>query len=173
MEKLINTLSRGEGKPVALDEHILSLSDGIIGTVAFGNIYASDKFNQNRNFQHALDDALEMLSNAGSSAQDLFPKAIGRVVDRLNGFHARRERIFKQLDAFFEMVIEQHMDPKRSVPENGGDLVDVLIDHWKNPRGTINFARDNVKAVLFVSSLISSVTFLHGFSKIETLIKAS
>ncbi|OEL13376.1 4-hydroxyphenylacetaldehyde oxime monooxygenase [Dichanthelium oligosanthes] len=149
VEKLISTLSRAEGKPVALDEHILSLSDGIIGMVAFGNIYGSDKFSQNKNFQDALDDVMEMLSGSGSSAEDLLPRAIGRLVDRLTGFINRRERIFRQLDAFFEMVIEQHLDPKRALPENGGDFVDVLIDLWKKPRGTFSFTRDHVKAIIF------------------------
>ncbi|RCV06467.1 hypothetical protein SETIT_1G164900v2 [Setaria italica] len=149
VEKLISTLSHAEGKPVALDEHVLSLSDGIIGMVAFGNIYGSDKFSQNKNFQDALDDVMEMLSGSGSSAEDFLPKAIGRLVDRLTGFIARRERIFRQLDAFFEMVIEQHLDPKRAPPENGGDLVDVLIDLWKKPCGTFSFTKDHVKAIIF------------------------
>ncbi|KAF7106446.1 hypothetical protein CFC21_107175 [Triticum aestivum] len=149
VEKLISTLNRAEGKPVALDEHILSLSDGIIGTVAFGNIYGGDKFSQNNNFQDALDDVMEMLSSSGSSAEDLFPIAVGRLVDRLTGFIARRERIFLQLDAFFEMVIEQHLDPNRVLPENGGDLIDVLIDLWKKPRGAFIFTKDHVKAIIF------------------------
>ena len=46
---------------------------------------------------------------SGSSAEDLFPRTVGRLLDRLTGFVARRERIFHQLDGFFEMVIEQHL----------------------------------------------------------------
>ncbi|KAM3195707.1 hypothetical protein ACQJBY_071703 [Aegilops geniculata] len=149
VEKLMSTLSHAEAKPVALDEHILSLSDGIIGTVAFGNIYGSDKFSQNNSFQDALDDVMKMLSSSGSSAEDLLPGVIGRLVDHLTGFIARRERIFKQLDSFFETVIEHHLDPKRVLPENGGDLIDVLIDLWKKPHGTLSFTKDHVKAVIF------------------------
>ncbi|CAN6231716.1 unnamed protein product [Urochloa humidicola] len=153
VEKLVATLRRSEGKPVALDEHVLSLSDGIIGTVAFGNIYGSDKFssqsNQDgRSFQGALDDVMEMLSGSGSSAEDLLPQAVGRLIDRLTGFVARRERIFRQLDAFFETVIEQHLDGRK--PESGGgDLVDVLIDLWKKPRGTFSFTKEHVKDIIF------------------------
>ncbi|KAF7045547.1 hypothetical protein CFC21_054643 [Triticum aestivum] len=149
VENLMGTLRRAEAKPVALDEHILSLSDGIIGTVAFGNIYGSDKFSQNNSFQAALDDVMEMLSSCGSSAEDLLPGVVGRLVDRVTGFVARRERIFTQLDAFFEMVIEHHLDPKRVLPQNGGDLIDVLINLWKKPRGTFSFTKDHVKAVIF------------------------
>jgi len=149
VERLASTLRRAEGKPVALDEHVLRLSDGIIGTVAFGSIYGGDRFaQQNRSFQDAIDDVMEMLAGAGSSAEELLPGAVGRLVDRLTGFAARRERIFRQLDAFFETVIEQHLDHPR--PENAGDLVDVLIDLWKNPRGAFTFTKDHVKAIIFV-----------------------
>ncbi|KAJ1261317.1 hypothetical protein BS78_09G019900 [Paspalum vaginatum] len=167
VEKLMATLtSRAAARqPVALDELVLRLSDGIIGTVAFGNIYGSDKFGANKSFQHALDDAMEMLSTPGSSAEDLsMPTAVGRLVDRLTGFTARRERIFRQLDAFFEMVIEQHLlDPERRViPETGGDLVDVLIGLWKKPADktsgstAFSFTRDHVKAVIF-STFIAGI----------------
>lgn len=157
--ELISALSRAEAKPVALDEHILRLSDGVIGTVAFGNIYGSDKFSHNDNFQHALDDAMEMLSGSGSSAEDLFPRAVGHLVDRLTGFVARRERIFRQLDDFFETVIEQHLDPSRVPPDNGnggGDLIDVLIGLWKKQSGTFSFTRDHVKAIIF-STFIAGI----------------
>jgi 4-hydroxyphenylacetaldehyde oxime monooxygenase len=54
------------------------------------------------------------------------------------------------------MVIEHHLDPKRAPPpENGGDLVDVLIDLWKKPRGTFAFTKDHVKAIVFVRLLIT------------------
>ena len=42
----MDTLKSLAGQPVSLDEHILRLSDGVIGIVAFGNTYGSDKFSQ-------------------------------------------------------------------------------------------------------------------------------
>ena len=148
VEKLIATLHRTVGKPVSLDELVLSLSDGVIGTVAFGNMYGGGRFSQSESFQHALDEAMEMLSI--SSAEDLFPKAIGRLVDRLTGFVARRERIFSQMDAFFETVIERHLDASRARPtQNRGDrdLIDVLLGIVEENRG---ITRDHVKAIIFV-----------------------
>uniref|UniRef100_A0A452XKK6 4-hydroxyphenylacetaldehyde oxime monooxygenase n=2 Tax=Aegilops tauschii subsp. strangulata TaxID=200361 RepID=A0A452XKK6_AEGTS len=169
VEKLISTLGCAGAKPVALDEHILSLSDGIIGTVAFGNIYGSDKFTQNKNFQHALDEATDVLS--GSSAEDFLPKAVGRFIDHITGVVAQRERIFKHLDAFFDMVIEQHLDPNRAKSENSGDdLVDVLISHWKEHRGTLKFTRNHVKAIIFDTFIAgidtSSITIMWAMSEL-------
>jgi 4-hydroxyphenylacetaldehyde oxime monooxygenase len=150
VDKLLGDLRRIGPKPVALDEHIFGLADGIVGTVAFGNIYGTEQFAHKKHFQHILNEAMEML--ASFSAEDFFPNIAGRLVDRLAGVVARRERIFKELDAFYEMVIDQHMDPTRAKPENGGDLVVVLIDLWKEQRGgTFLFTRNHVKAMIMVS----------------------
>jgi 4-hydroxyphenylacetaldehyde oxime monooxygenase len=148
VDKLLCNLRRvGPNMPVALNEHIFGLADGIIGAVAFGDIYGTERFAHKERFQHVLDEAMDMM--ASFSAEDFFPNFAGRLVDRLTGLVAQRERIFRELDAFFEMVIDQHMDPK---PDNNGcgDLVDVLIDLWKKHRGTLRFTREHVKGIILV-----------------------
>ncbi|KAL6909560.1 hypothetical protein ACP4OV_001841 [Aristida adscensionis] len=170
VEKLVGDLTRAAAaaRPVALDEHIFALVDGIIGTVAFGNIYGSEKFAHKEHFQHVIDEAMGMM--ASFAAEDFFPNAAGRLVDRLTGLVARRERIFKELDAFFETVIDQHTDPARPKPENGGDLVDVLVGLWKEPKGTLRLTRDHVKAIIldtFIGGIdTSSVTMLWAMSEL-------
>ncbi|XP_025797444.1 4-hydroxyphenylacetaldehyde oxime monooxygenase-like [Panicum hallii] len=168
VDRLVANLSRAAPAPVELNEHIFGLADGIVGTVAFGNIYGTERFARRERFQHVLDEAMDMM--ASFSAEDFFPNAAGRLVDRLMGLVARRERIFGELDAFFETVIDQHMDPARAVPDNGGDLVDVLIGLWKGHRGTLRFTRDHVKAIILDTFLggidTSSVTILWAMSEL-------
>ncbi|KQK15379.1 4-hydroxyphenylacetaldehyde oxime monooxygenase [Brachypodium distachyon] len=174
VQKLVRVLSQGQKKkkPVALDEHIFRLADGIIGTVAFGNVYGTEMLaaheDKERRFHQVLDDAMDML--ASFSAEDFFPNAAGRLVDRLTGLVSRRERIFKELDAFYETVIRQHLDPARPKPSNGGDLVDVLLSLPNEPRGTLSFTMDHVKALLmntFVGGIdTSSVTILWAMSEL-------
>lgn len=178
VEKLVRALGAqaGEGqkkKAVALDEHIFRLVDGIIGTVAFGNVYGTEMFarkdkGKERRFQQVLDEAMDMMDSF--SAEDFFPNAAGRLVDRLTGLVGRRERIFRELDAFYEAVIRQHLDPARPKPDNGGDLVDVLLSLCKEPRGTLSFTMDHVKALLmntFVGGIdTSSVTILWAMSEL-------
>ncbi|GJM97249.1 hypothetical protein PR202_ga14162 [Eleusine coracana subsp. coracana] len=167
VDKLLCNLRRMGPNPVALNEHIFGLADGIIGTVAFGNIYGTERFAHKQHFQHVLDEAMDMM--ASFSAEDFFPNAAGRLVDRLTGLVARRERIFTELDAFFDMVIDQHMDPARD-DNGGGDLVDVLIDLWKQHRGTLRFTRDHVKGIILDTFLggidTSSVTMLWAMSEL-------
>ncbi|KAK3145034.1 hypothetical protein QOZ80_4AG0321810 [Eleusine coracana subsp. coracana] len=168
VDKLLEDLQRMGPKPVALNDHIFGLADGIVGTVAFGNIYGTEQFAQKKHFQHVLDEAMDML--VSFSAEDFFPNVTGRFVDRVTGLVNRRERIFKELDAFYEMVIDQHMDPERPKAENGGDLVDVLINLWKEHQGTLQFTRDHVKAMImntFIGGIdTSSVTMLWAMSEL-------
>uniref|UniRef100_A0A453QCZ7 4-hydroxyphenylacetaldehyde oxime monooxygenase n=2 Tax=Aegilops tauschii TaxID=37682 RepID=A0A453QCZ7_AEGTS len=121
--------------------------DGIVGTVAFGNIYGTEHLAPYReHFHHVIDEAMAVRSSF--SAEDYFPNALGRLVDRLTGVASLRERVFKEYDDFFEMMIEQHMDK----PDNGcaSGLIDVLIGFMKEEhhQGPFRFDRDVVKALL-------------------------
>ncbi|KAM3372655.1 hypothetical protein ACQJBY_019501 [Aegilops geniculata] len=170
VEKLMSTLSCLAGEPVALKEHIFSLVDGIIGMLGFGDMYNNDKFPHHKNLEHVLEEAAH--AQASFSAEDYFPNIVGRLVDRITGLTARREQIFKHLDAFFEIIIEQHLDPRRIKPENGGgDLVDRLIDLWKDNRGTtLGITRDHVKGIIFGTFIggsdAASVTILWAMAEL-------
>ncbi|KAE8771515.1 4-hydroxyphenylacetaldehyde oxime monooxygenase [Hordeum vulgare] len=167
VEKLMITLSGLAGEPVALKEHIFSLADGTIGMLGFGDMYNSDKFPHHKNLEHVLEEATH--AQASFSAEDYFPNIVGRLVDRITGLAARRERIFKQLDTFFEIIIEQHLDPQRVKPHNG-DLVDRLIGLWKDNSGTLSITRDHVKGIIFGTFIggsdTASVTILWAMAEL-------
>ncbi|VAH54054.1 unnamed protein product [Triticum turgidum subsp. durum] len=167
VEKLMSTLSGLAGEPVALKEHIFRLADGIIGMMGFGDMYNSDKFPHHKNLEHVLEEATH--AQASFPAEDYFPNIIGRLVDRITGLAARRERIFKQLDTFFEIIIEQHLDPRRVKPHNG-DLVDRLIGLWKDKSGTLSITRDHVKGIIFGTFIggsdTASVTILWAMAEL-------
>jgi 4-hydroxyphenylacetaldehyde oxime monooxygenase len=138
---LMAALADGSNKPVVLDDHIYGLTDGIIGTVALGSVYGRDKLaGEKRHFQNVFHEAMHMLGNF--SSEDFFPNAAGRLLDRITGMVTRRQQIFSELDGFFEMVIEEHLKPGR---DKGGDLVDALINLWKQGRG---ITRDHIKAII-------------------------
>ncbi|KAI5001435.1 hypothetical protein ZWY2020_026085 [Hordeum vulgare] len=167
VEKLMITLSGLAGEPVAMKEHIFSLADGTIGMIGFGDMYNSDKFPHHKNLEHVLEEATH--AQASFSAEDYFPNIVGRLVDRITGLAARRERIFKQLDTFFEIIIEQHLDPQRVKPHNG-DLVDRLIGLWKDNSGTLSITRDHVKGIIFGTFIggsdTTSVTILWAMAEL-------
>ncbi|RLN19095.1 hypothetical protein C2845_PM02G41540 [Panicum miliaceum] len=171
VEKLIGRLSRAAGTPVFLEDHIFALMDGVIGTVAFGNIYGTEQFAHRKHFHDVLDEA--MSAKAGFSAEDYYPNAVGRLVDRLTGAAARRERVFRDLDAFFDVIIDQHLDPSRAAPEKGPDLIDAFVALMRERRHRqqgVGFTRDNIKGLLsnvFTASVdTSSVTMVWAMAEL-------
>jgi 4-hydroxyphenylacetaldehyde oxime monooxygenase len=169
VQKLVDVLGNAAARsvPLEMDEHVYRVADGTIGTVAFGSVSGAATFAARyERFQHVLDEAMDVL--AGFAAEDFFPNAAGRLADRLAGTVARRERVIKDLDAFFEAVIEQRMDPRPEEDEDGGGLVDTLVGLWK--QGGQGFTKDNVKAILLDAFLggidTSSATILWAMSEL-------
>ncbi|KAL6906222.1 hypothetical protein ACP4OV_003823 [Aristida adscensionis] len=126
--------------------------DGVVGTAAFGNVYGAEQFTQRKRFHQVIDDA--MRARSSFTAEDYFPNAVGRLVDRLAGVVSSRERVFREFDAFFEMIIEKnHLERSRAMPGNGGNLADVLIGLMEeHEAGSSTFSRDHVKALLTIRS---------------------
>jgi 4-hydroxyphenylacetaldehyde oxime monooxygenase len=156
VDKLVENLRRAGPNSVALDEHIFGAVDGIIGTVVFGKLYGTKHFKMQ--FLDMLGEAMDMLGSF--SAEDFFPNTAGRLVDRLTGLVARRDGIFRRLDAFFDAVIEQHLNTTCNKLEGENcrsDLVQALIELWKDNGTAVPFIRDHVKAMLFVSLKFSVI----------------
>ncbi|KAK7390173.1 hypothetical protein VNO78_25472 [Psophocarpus tetragonolobus] len=68
-------------------------------------------------------------------------------IDKLKGLHARLEQNFKELDEFYQEVIDDHMDPNRQhVKEQ--DMVDVLLQLENDHSLSIDLTDDHIKGVL-------------------------
>ncbi|KAF8652094.1 hypothetical protein HU200_063040 [Digitaria exilis] len=169
VDKLVENLTRAGPNPVVLDEHIFSAVDGIIGTVAFGKTYGAEHFQ--KQLMNILCEAMDMLGSF--SAEDFFPSAVGRLIDCLTGLVARRDRIFKRLDAFFDSVIDQHLDHtncnKLHDESSRSDLLQALIELWKDDGSAAPFTREHVKAMLFDTFIgginTSAVTMVWAMSE--------
>ncbi|KAF8708785.1 hypothetical protein HU200_030174 [Digitaria exilis] len=173
VDKLVARLAAMDGEAVQLEDHAFGLMDGVIGTVAFGNIYGTEQFKHKKTFHEVLDEA--MSAKAGFSAEDYYPNALGRIVDRLTGAAARREKVFRDLDAFFDVIIDQHLDPSRPTPEHGPDLIDAFVALMKERRhhlegSSLRFTRDHIKGLLsnvFTASVdTSSVTMVWAMAEL-------
>nr|BAJ92259.1 predicted protein [Hordeum vulgare subsp. vulgare] len=150
VENLVNNLTNADPKPVVVADHIFATVDGIIGSFAFGENYASEQFKGE--FVPVLNEATDMLGSF--SIEDFFPNSVGRLFDKVTGIKSRRARIFKKLDSFFERVIDQYTNDDPTYGKQPGDkygsvLVQELVGLWKQPAGAAtNFSRDHVKAML-------------------------
>lgn len=140
---LISSLSEASPNPVDLHEKIFSLMDGILNMFAFGKNYGGKQF-KNEKFQDVLVEAMKMLDSF--SAEDFFP-SVGWIIDALTGLRARHNKCFRNLDNYFQMVVDEHLDPTRPKPEHE-DLVDVLLGLSKDENFAFHLTNDHIKAIL-------------------------
>lgn len=153
---------------MTLHEHIFATVDGIIGAFAFGDTYAADQFKEQ--LVDVINEAMALLSSF--AAEDLFPNAAGRLIDRLTGTVSRRERIFKKLDDFFELVMDQYLDPNRIKTDgNRSHLVQELIDLWRQHGSTNYITKDHVKAILLVSLLTVLYIYLESIKNTKSMMQ--
>ena len=147
---LVNSISHSSSSatPVDLSEKLASLTASITFRIAFGMSFRGSDLDNER-FHRMVHEAEAMLGIFNAS--NYFP-FVGWVMDRFSGRFQRLERIFHELDNFFEHVIDLHLNPPRTKQEHE-DIIDVLlrIEREQTLSGAARFTKDNIKAVLLVS----------------------
>ena len=157
VDRLVSSLATSSppGAAVDLSEKLYALSDGVVGTVAFGKMYGSAQFERS-SFQRVMDETLRVLGSF--TFEDFFPASrLARLADVLTGAAARRRRIFRQIDRFFDSVIDKHLEPERLQAGVQEDMVDALVKMWREEQADGDDAhgltRDHIKGILMVLSL--------------------
>ncbi|GMJ05445.1 RED ELONGATED 1, SUPERROOT 2, ALTERED TRYPTOPHAN REGULATION 4, RUNT 1, cytochrome P450, family 83 [Hibiscus trionum] len=140
MEKICQL--SGDSKPVNLSESMMYLSSTIICRLAFGKRYAEEGAERSR-LHGLLNQNQALLSRFCFS--DYFP-FLGWV-DSFTGFHNRLEKTFKELDMFYQELIDEHLDPNRLKPEQE-DIIDVLLQIWKDRDFSFDLTTDHIKAIV-------------------------
>ena len=149
--------------PVNLSEKMSCLLDSIICKIVCGRSYQGKQFQNGPDSKHeeVIQEAMAMLGSF--AAADFFPY-VGWIVDVFTGLHARREKSFHEFDEFYQMVIDEHLDPHRPVPENE-DIVDSLLRLLKNQSDGGRLTQDHIKAILMVR-LKTLISFLRVCLKV-------
>ncbi|KAF5960473.1 hypothetical protein HYC85_001682 [Camellia sinensis] len=106
---------------VNLDEKIFTMVEGIACQVVFGKSYGGKNFK-------------------GQTFED--------VIDGLSGLRRRLEKCSRNLDDYFEMVVDEHLDLTRKKSEGEEDFVDALIGLWKDEGSAFRLTKDEIKALL-------------------------
>ncbi|XP_058752160.1 cytochrome P450 83B1-like [Vicia villosa] len=125
-----------------LSELLTSLSSTIICRIAFGRRY-EDEGTERSKFHGMLHEFEDMLT--AFFVSDYIP--FMGWIDKLSGLRARLERNFKEMDEFYQEVIDEHLDPNR---EHGDEevIVDVLLQLMKKRLFSIDLTFDHIKGVL-------------------------
>ncbi|KAL5973852.1 hypothetical protein ACLOJK_030510 [Asimina triloba] len=128
--------------PINISHVLLSLTNSIICTAAFGSKYGGSR-DENSKFQGILGESNEVI--IGFSVADFFPWL--EWISRVTGLEEKLDKVFRKLDCFFEMVIEEHLDPARPKPEQE-DFIDVMLRVQKDASRGISLTRQHIKAVI-------------------------
>ncbi|GAA0172864.1 hypothetical protein Leryth_003364 [Lithospermum erythrorhizon] len=130
--------------PVNINQNIFDVMNNTICKIAFGKSYEGKQF-QNY-FEKQMDEAMAMLNSFWIS--DFFP-LFGNILDKVSGMHNRLEKCFLDFDAFFERVIDEHVDhPTRPKPERD-DIIDILLELSRDKSAPVRLTKDHIKAISF------------------------
>ncbi|KAG6650769.1 cytochrome P450 71B36-like isoform X2 [Carya illinoinensis] len=124
VDMLINSIWKSSSSAtfVDLSEKLFSLTANVTFRIAFGKSFRGSDLDNER-FQEVVHNAEAMLGSFNASE---YVPYVGWIVDRLSGRLERLERIFHELDDFFQQVIDLHLKPDRTKPEHE-DIIDVLL----------------------------------------------
>ncbi|PWA69325.1 cytochrome P450 [Artemisia annua] len=126
---------------VNLSETVMILTSNIISRVAFGK----------RSAAYADEQQEALLVHF--YFKDKFP--FMGWLDKLNGSIARLEKNVKDMDEFYQQLIDEHLIPDRpDIMQE--DMVDILLKLKHDPDSSVNLTFDHIKAVLmFMNCSIS------------------
>jgi len=155
--------SSSSSTPVDLFEKLFSLTASVTFRIGLGRSFRESDLD-NESFQELFHEVEAMLGSFNAS--EYFP-FLGWIVDRFSGRFQRLERIFHELDNFFQHVIHLHLNPERTKQKHE-DIIDVLlrVEREQSEFGAAQFTKDDIMAVLMVSCqsfapiVIDSIFFL-------------
>ncbi|XP_027330520.1 cytochrome P450 83B1-like [Abrus precatorius] len=153
--QMIRKISQHEasGTVVNLTETLMSFTNSLICRIAFGKKYGYEYEevevgSKRSKLQGLLNEAQALLTEFYFS--DYIP-LLGWV-DRFRGILWRLDKIFKELDAFYDRVIGDHMGSGRVNSKNSEhdveDIVDILLQLLNDRSFSLHLTLDHIKAVL-------------------------
>ncbi|KAK4386348.1 cytochrome [Sesamum angolense] len=104
---------------VNLSDVAMSLASNLICRVAFGRRYDEDEF--------------EKMSGW---------------LDKVSGLLGRLRKNCKELDVFYEQLIDEHLDPARQKPAGRQDIIDLMIQLKDQNASSLDLSWDHIKALL-------------------------
>jgi len=136
--------------PLNLTELCSTITNDIVCRVALGKRYREGRWMK---FQEVLLEFGELLGTLCIGDYIPWLDWLGKI----NGFYSRAEKVAKQLDDFFEEVIEEHISSNGHAGDENevqNDFVDVLLSLQKTNAMGFPIDRTSIKALILVSNNI-------------------
>ncbi|KAK6142323.1 hypothetical protein DH2020_022671 [Rehmannia glutinosa] len=129
-----------------LSDIAMSLASNLICRVAFGRRYDDDEYDKLR-FDRLIMEAQALMVSFYFS--DHFP-VFGNWVDKVSGLLDRLQKNCKELDVFYQQIIDEHLNPSRPKPDRQ-DIIDLmfeLLKHQSSSSSSLHITMDHIKALL-------------------------
>ncbi|CAA0383731.1 unnamed protein product [Arabidopsis thaliana] len=146
---LVKQLSESavDRSPVDLSKSLFWLTASILFRVALGQNFHESDFIDKEKIEELVFEAETAL--ASFTCSDFFPVAgLGWLVDWFSGQHKRLNDVFYKLDALFQYVIDDHLNPGRSKEHE--DIIDSMLDviHKQGEDSSLELTIDHIKGFL-------------------------
>ncbi|KAK4274831.1 hypothetical protein QN277_018001 [Acacia crassicarpa] len=139
--------SAASHKVINLSETMISFSGTLICKIAFGKGYELEdnkEGSENRSRFHGLLNETQALCTEFCFT-DYIPWLAW--IDRIRGLQSRLDKTFKQLDMFYQQVIDDHMNP-RNPQTDQKDVIDVFLQIMNDHSTSVDLTMDHIKALL-------------------------
>lgn len=147
---LVKWIASESGASINLTEALLSSTYTIVSRSAFGN-----KCKDQEKFISVVKESIKV--SAGFDLGDLFPSA--KWLQHVTGLRPKLERFHRQVDQILENIINEHLEAGSKAKDDQGeakdDLVDVLIKYEDASDKDFSLTKNNIKAIILVSIIIS------------------
>ncbi|KAK9758351.1 hypothetical protein RND81_01G224800 [Saponaria officinalis] len=127
---------------VNLSELVMGFSCSNICRMAFGKRYNDDEEGRSKFYNLVNKGQASFMS---SYFEQYFP-SIGWL-DKLCGQSSRLQTTFKAFDAFYQQIIDHHLNPTRPKPDQD-DIIDVLLHLQKQRCFPFDLSMNHIKALL-------------------------
>lgn len=136
--------SAASHKVINLSKAMMSFTGTLICRIAFGKRYAFED-DKEGGFHGLLHESQALLAEFFFS--DFVPW-LGWI-DRIRGHHYRLDKTFKELDMFYQKVIDDHMNPKNPQTDQK-DVIDILLQIMNDRSTSFDLTSDHIKALLMI-----------------------
>ncbi|GAA0156514.1 oxygenase [Lithospermum erythrorhizon] len=145
VKKISNYASSGE--VIDLSKIMMFVASSFICRVAFGKRYEEGGL-ESRRFDQILHEAQAMMN--GFYLSDYIP-SLGWLFDKVSGMISRLEKNFKELDSFYEELIQEHLNKNRNKSTKvTQDIIDILLQVKNEQSSSVELTLDHIKAMLMI-----------------------
>lgn len=146
ISRMIDKISSlaSDSNVVNLSDLLMALTSSITCRVAFGKRCEDEGIEKSR-FHTLLNETQALF--VAFFFSDYLP--LMGWLDKVTGLSSRLERVFKDMDAFYEELINDHLHQDKSESDRE-DLIDVLLQLRKERCFAFELTLDHIKAVLMI-----------------------